>query len=194
MSKSILGIFDSSDLDGITTLIDKLERSSFDYLRLEGDGVKIVIGKNGVCETSAAVASADLPQALIRPAQTSAPAKDAAAFDAAVTPAAPTAQAAPAASAETAPVRTAASVDGQAGIFIVKSPSYGIFYAQSEPGAPAYVGLGDTVTKGMTLGLLEIMKTFNALTAEVDGEVVGIHVQNQEILEPDQQLFSIKLI
>jgi acetyl-CoA carboxylase biotin carboxyl carrier protein len=47
MSKNILGIFDSGDMQSIATLIEKLEESSFDYLKLEGDGVKIVIGKNG---------------------------------------------------------------------------------------------------------------------------------------------------
>ena len=50
MSKNILGIFDSGDIESITTLIDKLEESSFDYLKLEGDGVKIVIGKKGMAE------------------------------------------------------------------------------------------------------------------------------------------------
>jgi acetyl-CoA carboxylase biotin carboxyl carrier protein len=179
MSKNILGIFDGSDIDGITALIDKLEKSSFDYLNLEGDGVKIVIGKNGVMEVSGVCAPA-------------APAAAAPVTAAAVQPAEkPAENAAPASPAEAAPVKPA--VTEQAGVFIVKSPSYGIFYAQSEPGAPAYVKVGDTVQVGDTLGLVEIMKTFNAVSAEVAGEVVGIHVQNQEVLEPDQPLFSIKV-
>ena len=180
MSKNILGIFDGSDIDGITALIDKLEKSSFDYLRLEGDGVKIVIGKNGVTEVDCNSAPAAMPVAV--PAASAAPAA-----------AKPAESDAPAVPTQAAPVITAEAVTGQTGIFIVKSPSYGIFYSQSEPGAPAYVKLGDTVHVGNTLGLLEIMKTFNALTSEVDGEVIQIHVQNQEVLEPEQPLFSIKL-
>ncbi len=181
MNKNILGIFDGSDIDGITALIDKLEKSSFDYLKLEGDGVKLVIGKNGVTEVSGASAPAAAP-VTAQPVTT-------AAVPTAEKPAENAAQEAPA---EAAPT-TAEAVTEQAGVFIVKSPSYGIFYAQSEPGAPAYVKLGDMVRVGDTLGLVEIMKTFNAVSAEVAGEIVGIHVQNQELLEPDQPLFSIKV-
>ncbi|SHH87631.1 acetyl-CoA carboxylase biotin carboxyl carrier protein [Sporobacter termitidis DSM 10068] len=193
MSNNILGIFDGSDIDGITALIDKLEKSSFDYLRLEGDGVKIAIGKNGVCESTEASAAKTLPQAAIPAAQTWAPANDAPAAEI-NSPALGTAAPVPAPTEQTGTeAAPSGAVSEQAGIFIVKSPSYGIFYAQSEPGAPAYVKLGDTVQKGDTLGLLEIMKTFNAITSEAHGEVARIHVQNQEVLEPDQPLFSIKI-
>ena len=87
----------------------------------------------------------------------------------------------------------AETVSEQAGIAVIKSPSYGLFYAQPEPGSPPYVKLGDTVKAGDTLGLVEIMKTFTAITSEVDGEIVQIHVKNEQILEPDQPLFSIKV-
>ena len=181
MSKNILGIFDGGDIEGLTALIDKLEQSSFDYMNLEGDGVKIVIGKNGVEVSGINAPAASAPAPVIVAAAAPAPAAE--------KPAEP---AAPAVS-EPEPVKTTAAVTEEAGVFIVKSPSYGIFYAQSEPGAPAYVKLGDTVEVGSTLALVEIMKTFNAVSAEVAGEIVGIHVQNQEMLEPDQPLFSIKI-
>lgn len=177
MSQNILGIFDGKDIEGITALIDRLEKSSFDYLRLEGGGVKIVIGKNGAGEAEAAVLRADAAQP-----QPAAPAMPAAVPEPKTTEA----------PAEAPPTKSAEAVAEQDGIFVVKSPSYGIFYAQSEPGAPTYVKLGDAVSKGDTLCLVEIMKTFNAITSEVDGQVVGIHVQNQEVLEPGQPLFSIK--
>ena len=51
MSKNILGVLNENDVETITTLIDKLEDSSFNYLKLENQDVKIVIGKNGVTET-----------------------------------------------------------------------------------------------------------------------------------------------
>lgn len=178
MSKNILGIFDGSDIEGLTALIDRLEQSSFDYLNLEGDGVKIVIGKNGITDASCDCAPTVTTQAV--------PAAVPVAEE-------PAQSAAPEAPVEAAPATSAQTVPEQAGIFIVKSPSYGIFYAQSEPGAPSYVSLGDTVEIGTTLGLVEIMKTFNAVSSEVAGEVVQIHVQNQELLKPDQPLLSIKV-
>jgi acetyl-CoA carboxylase biotin carboxyl carrier protein len=185
MNKNILGIFDGSDIEGITALIGKLEESSFDYLKLEGDGVKLVIGKNGAGEADVSVLKAQAPAAVsvtaVKPETAEAPA---------LVPEAPV----PASAAATASAaKPAGAVAEQAGVFIVKSPSYGIFYAQPEPGAPTYVKLGDTVKKGDTLCLIEIMKTFNALSAEVDGVITGIHVQNQEVLEPDMPLFSIRI-
>ena len=182
MSKDILSIFDSTDIGNITTLIEKLDASSFDYLKLEGDGVKITIGKNGVSDVSGEVLKID-------PAPTiNANIKDV--------------EQPLSANVETIaefiqdePVQSAGQVieiTDQEGIIIVKSQSYGLFYSQPEPGAPPFVKLGDTVKKGDTLGLVEIMKTFNAVSAEADGEIIAIHAKNEEQLEPMQPLFSIR--
>ena len=165
MSNNILGTFDGADLEGISALIDRLEQSGFDYLKLESDEISIVIGKNGAGEVTA------VPVAV---------------------PVAAPVQELPAP--ETTPAAVAASVDEQAGVVIVRSESYGIFYAQSEPGVPPYVSLGKPVKKGDTICLVEIMKTFTAVTAPVDGEIVAIHVKNEEMLEPDQPLVSIKTL
>ena len=182
MSKNILGIFDGGDIESITALIGKLEESSFDYLKLEGDGVKIVIGKNGMSEVTQACAPKAETPAEVPAATLAAPVANA-----------PTETAVHANAVVASTAKPVEAVLDQAGIVVIKSPSYGIFYAQSEPGAPAYVKLGDTVKAGDTMGLLEIMKTFNAISSEVDGEVVAIHVQNQDVLEPDQPLFSLKV-
>lgn len=182
MTDNILKILSGGDVEGLTALIEKLEKSSFDYLKLESGGMMLVIGKNGVGDVTEAGAAAAAAPAPAQPAAGQAQKPAAQAADTAVSEVAPEpAQAAP------------APVLEEEGVFVVKSPSYGIFYAQSEPGAPPYVKLGDTVKKGDTLCLIEIMKTFNALSAEVDGEIAGIHVQNQDTLEPGQSLFSIKV-
>ena len=179
MSKNILGIFDDSDIESITALINTLEKSSFDYLKLEGDGVKIVIGKNGMSEvTGMGEPKMDaLPKVMTTPAVkqvTQSTVQDVSIVQVPVNKAADT-------------------VPEQLGIVVIKSPTYGLFYAQPEPGSPPYVKLGDIVKIGDTLGLLEIMKTFNAITAEVTGEVVQIHVINEQVLDPDQPLFSVKV-
>ena len=173
MSENILGVFGGSDIEGIAALIDKLEKSSFDYLKLEGDGMSIIIGKNGVGDGSAEMAA---PVITVNAVPVSAQA----AIEAAPAPT------------EHAPVmKTDISV--QEGVIVVKSPSYGIFYSQPEPGASPYITVGKSVNAGDTICLVEIMKTFNAISAPVDGEVAAIHVRNEEALEPEQPLVSIKV-
>ena len=175
MSNNILGTFDGADLEGISALIDKLEQSSFDYLKLESDEISIAIGKNGAGEMTAIPVAVSAPVEMYAPAaQISSPAAESQMVE--------------------APASAPAEVTEQAGIVIVRSESYGIFYAQSEPGVPPYVALGKAVKKGDTICLVEIMKTFTAVTAPVDGEIVAIHVANEEMLEPDQPLVSIKTL
>ena len=177
MGNNFLNIFDGSDIEGISALIDKLEKSSFDYLKLEGGGMSVTIGKNGVCEDSG---TGTLP-----------------AGPGAVTPAAPIADTAgPDGTTSTAGAEEAkekCGVPEQEGIFIIRSPSYGLFYAQSEPGAPPYVTVGGAIEKDDTIGLMEIMKTFTAVTSPVAGVVAAIHVKNEETLEPDQPLVSVQV-
>jgi acetyl-CoA carboxylase biotin carboxyl carrier protein len=179
MSKNILGIFDSGDIESIMTLIDKLEESSFDYLKLEGDGVKIVISKKGMGEgmEESAPAAEARAKVLVAPEVKQPPVSNGKKAD----------------KAQESGAQTAASVAEQAGIAVIRSPSYGLFYAQPEPGSPPYVKLGDAVKAGDTVGMVEIMKTFTAITSEVNGEVVQIHVKNEQVLEPGQPLFSIKV-
>ena len=174
MSRNILGIFDGGDIADISALIDKLEKSSFDYMKLEGEGISVVIGKNGAGDFGGTVSQvAPTPPAVVAQAS-------------------PPLQAVPAPSVDAEPAAKA-TVAEQEGIVLVKSPNYGLFYAQSEPGAPPYVKIGDRIKAGDTVGLLETMKTFTAISSPSDGEVVAIHVKNEEMLEPDQPLVSIKV-
>ena len=177
MGRNILGIFDGDDIADITALIDKLEKPSFDYLKLEGDGVSVVIGKNGAGGLEGTVLQAG-------------PAPYAAAVQASPSP-----QPVSAPAGDTVDEGTDAkiTVAEQEGIVLIKSPNYGLFYAQSEPGAPPYVKIGDMIKAGDTVGLLETMKTFTAISSPSDGEVLAIHVKNEEMLEPDQPLVSIRV-
>jgi oxaloacetate decarboxylase alpha subunit len=79
-----------------------------------------------------------------------------------------------------------------ADVIRVESPMVGVFYRAPGPGAPAFVDVGDTVTVGQTLCLLEAMKLFNELKAEVEGVVRAIHVENGEPVEYGQLLFEIE--
>ncbi|MGH3134817.1 MAG: acetyl-CoA carboxylase biotin carboxyl carrier protein, partial [Gaiellaceae bacterium] len=78
------------------------------------------------------------------------------------------------------------------GIVRVESPMVGVFYRAPNPGAPAFVDVGDTVVPGQVLCVLEAMKLFNELKAEVAGTVASIHVENAQPVEYGQLLFEIE--
>ena len=77
------------------------------------------------------------------------------------------------------------------GVARVESPMVGIFYRAPNPGAPAFVDVGDPIAPGQTLCLLEAMKLFNELKAEVSGVVRAIYVENAQPVEFGQLLFEI---
>jgi oxaloacetate decarboxylase alpha subunit len=80
------------------------------------------------------------------------------------------------------------------GVTRVESPMVGVFYRASQPGAPAFVEVGDVVTVGQTLCVLEAMKLFNELKAELDGRVKAVHAENAQPVEFGQLLFELEPI
>ena len=76
---------------------------------------------------------------------------------------------------------------------IVKSPIVGTFYRAAEPGAPAFVSVGDTVNKGQVLCIIEAMKLMNEIDSEYDGEVVNVYVDNGQAVQYGERLFAIRL-
>lgn len=105
-----------------------------------------------------------------------------AAAPAAVSPAATAAPAAAAAS--------ASSLRDHPGA--VKSPMVGTVYLQAEEGAKKFVNVGDNVSGGQTLLLIEAMKTFNPVTAPRSGKVTQILVDNQQPVEFGEPLIVIE--
>jgi len=74
----------------------------------------------------------------------------------------------------------------------VKSPMVGTFYHAASPTAPAFVKVGDIVSKGQVLCIVEAMKLMNQIESDQDGEITEILVQNGNPVEYDQPLFVIK--
>lgn len=74
----------------------------------------------------------------------------------------------------------------------VQSPMVGTFYRAPAPDAPPYVEIGDRVSKGQTLCILEAMKLMNELESEVSGTLREIAVENAEPVEFGQVLFRIE--
>jgi acetyl-CoA carboxylase biotin carboxyl carrier protein len=91
-----------------------------------------------------------------------------------------------------APVLTAADADEDVDLAIVKSPIVGTFYRSSEPGAPAFVETGQRVRQGQVLCIIEAMKLMNEITAECDGEIVKVYVENGHAVQYGERLFAIK--
>jgi biotin carboxyl carrier protein len=83
------------------------------------------------------------------------------------------------------------SASSHHGAIEIKSPIMGMFYAQPEPGAPSFVTVGSTVNEDTTVALVEVMKTFNAVSAGVRGKVVEICAQNAQLVEFGQVLFRV---
>lgn len=78
------------------------------------------------------------------------------------------------------------------GLLEVTSPFVGTFYRSSSPESPAYVKIGDNVSSGKALCIVEAMKIMNEIESEVSGEIVEICVENETYVEFGQVLFRIK--
>jgi acetyl-CoA carboxylase biotin carboxyl carrier protein len=80
----------------------------------------------------------------------------------------------------------------EAGSHIVKSPIVGTFYAASSPDADPFVKVGDRVSKGQVLCIVEAMKLMNEIESDFSGEIVKVFVQTGQPVEYGQALFAIK--
>lgn len=74
----------------------------------------------------------------------------------------------------------------------IKSPMVGTFYRAASPESPAYVNMGDTISPGQVICIIEAMKLMNEIKAEVKGKIVDIQVDNAEPVEFGQVLFVIE--
>jgi oxaloacetate decarboxylase alpha subunit len=79
-----------------------------------------------------------------------------------------------------------------AGTIRIESPMVGVFYRAPEPGKPPFVDVGEVVTPGQTICLLEAMKLFNELKADSGGRVVAVHAENGKPVEFGQLLFELE--
>lgn len=158
------------DLRKIKKLIDLLEESNLAEIEIkEGEeSVRLSRVPKGGAPVMAAPAAAPLQPEQPRPA---------------VAPAAP----APGPSAESVGKSVKETPDGH----IVRSPMVGTFYASPNPEAPAFVKVGQTVKAGDTLGIIEAMKMFNPIEADVSGTVTAILVENGQPVEFDEPMFVI---
>jgi acetyl-CoA carboxylase biotin carboxyl carrier protein len=107
--------------------------------------------------------------------------------------AAPVYQSAPTAPAAPAVTAPPAAATPKADNFItIKSPMIGTFYRQSGPGKPILASVGDEVTVGKVVCIIEAMKLFNEIESEVKGKIVKVLVEDASPVEYDQPLFLVE--
>ena len=73
----------------------------------------------------------------------------------------------------------------------IKSPMIGTFYRQPGPGKPIFVNVGDDISVGSVVCIIEAMKLFNEIESEVSGKIVKILVEDASPVEFDQPLFLV---
>lgn len=76
-------------------------------------------------------------------------------------------------------------------ITIIKSPLVGTYYSSSKPGGDSYVTVGSNVKKGDVLCIIEAMKIMNEITSEVDGKIIEVLREDEDIVEFGMELFKI---
>jgi len=160
----------SMDLNDIQALISFVSKSGVSEVDLETQGVKIVI------KTTSSAAYVAAPVAIPQPVAVPAP----------VHAAAPAAAPAPAAPAPAAP-----AAGDESKYITIKSPMIGTFYRRSGPDKPVFVNVGDEIKPGKVLCIIEAMKLFNEIEAEISGKIVKILVDDASPVEYDQPLFLV---
>lgn len=153
----------------IREIIKLVDASTIDEFVYEADGAKVKLKKN-----------AGTTEVVAPKAATSAPV---------VQQAAPAPVAAPAPKVEVAP---AAPVAEDATLHKITSPMVGTFYAAPNPESPAYVAVGDKVGDESIVCIVEAMKLFNEIEAEIKGEIVEILAKDGQLVEYGQPLFLVK--
>ncbi len=151
------------DLRYLKKLVEMLDQSSVDSIELSSDkGVKIRISKTPQQRGTVQVSAPMAMPQLVAPSA-----------------AAPSAAAMPKAE------------PAKSNLLEVKSPMVGTYYGAPEPGAKPYLSVGDRISKGQILCIIEAMKIMNEIESEFDGVVKEIAAENAHPVEYGQVLFRI---
>jgi len=152
----------------IRDLIDFISKSGLNEVNIETKELKLHVKREPdqkVFKSSPVVTSVAAPQVAAAPVVAPAAAK-------AETPA-------------TAPASGKKTIE-------IKSPMIGTFYRSANPDSPAFVQVGDKVSKGQTVCIIEAMKLFNEIESEFSGTIVKVAVENATPVEYDQVLFVVE--
>lgn len=162
------------DIEKIIQLIDKVSEAPITSLNIEEGSLKISIEKNnGVMQTVTSPVQV-VPEMTVLPKA----------------PVQPSVLAESLSGQEDKP--SSADSEAEESFQTITSPIVGVFYAASSPQKAPFVKVGDRVSKGQVVGIIEAMKLMNEIESEVDGEIVQILVNNGEAVEYGQPLFKVR--
>lgn len=162
----------------IREIIKLIDHSSIDEFSYEAEGTKVKLKKNSVNGSTEQVFSQAKPVAAVN-----------------LAPVVTETTQASAVSTSTEPVAHSElneSAINDESLHKIQSPMVGTFYASSSPDAPAFVQVGDKVNEDGIVCIVEAMKLFNEIEAEVSGEIVEILVKDGQLVEYGQPLFLVK--
>jgi acetyl-CoA carboxylase biotin carboxyl carrier protein len=80
-----------------------------------------------------------------------------------------------------------------ASLHVITSPIVGTFYRSPNPESESFVTVGDHVSKGKVICIIEAMKLMNEIESDVDGEIVKVFPQNGQPVEYGEKLFAVRL-
>ena len=170
------------NLDDIQKLVKMLDDSGLDEMTIEEGDFKITLKrKSNSAQNISLPPSMFMPAAQMLPPSlpTSLPAKS------------PTNAPAPTASIPLAPPEPEPAPPPKK-YKEIRSPMVGTFYRAPSPEANPYVQVGDYITKGKVLCIIEAMKLMNEIESDVEGKIVKIMVENAQPVEYDQVLFLVE--
>jgi acetyl-CoA carboxylase biotin carboxyl carrier protein len=89
--------------------------------------------------------------------------------------------------------KTPPPADSSKKLVEIKSPMVGTFYRSPAPEKPVYINIGDTISKGKVVCIIEAMKLFNEIESDISGKIVKVLVDDSSPVEYDQPLFLVEV-
>jgi acetyl-CoA carboxylase biotin carboxyl carrier protein len=158
------------DQDDVIQILRMLEESNFDELHLEMGGLKLFVSKSG---------------------KQASPAERGRFGDSGLTESTVTAE--PIIHKREKVPEAVQPVDQEeAGHIAIKAPMLGTFYTAPKPGSPPFVEVGQQVTQDDSVCIIEVMKLFNTVKANVRGRIAKICAENGQMVEYQQTLFLVE--
>lgn len=151
--------------EDVQRLLQLLDSSQFDEMQLEAEGIKLLLRRNGAGSNFTPSAPSAAPTALQR----------------AVTAAAPA-----------APAQQAPTPKSDPTLLEIRAPMLGTFYGAPKPGAEPFVTVGGRVDANTAVGIIEVMKLMNSISAGLVGVVVEVLARDGDLVEFDQVLMRVR--
>ena len=159
------------DFKQIQELIKLINKSNIGEVSIEEKGFKLTIKQKEEAAQTVIASPQPYPQAYQAPV--AAPPQ------------------APAAAPASSPEKSKASDSATDNLITIKSPMIGTFYRSSTPGKPPFVEVGDEISTGKVVCIIEAMKLFNEIESEVKGRIVKVLADDASPVEYDQPLFLV---